>query len=95
MSKLTIKLKGLFKNDLKLRDIDSATISFNRMRKVIGILGVALPFALYLGCFFFGESTFGFDFNHAKIALQPSISHYFNTNMREVFTGTMCAVSLF
>lgn len=59
-------------------------ISFQTTRKAVGWLGVLLPFALWWG----GELITGTN-------LQPSISHYYYTHMREVFVGVLCAVSLF
>ncbi|MBX2913391.1 MAG: hypothetical protein M9954_14055 [Cyclobacteriaceae bacterium] len=59
-------------------------ISFRATRRAIGVLGVALPFLLWWG---------GLLLN--RTALQPSISHYYFTNMREAFVGVLCAVSLF
>ncbi|MFZ1808556.1 MAG: hypothetical protein WAU36_15090 [Cyclobacteriaceae bacterium] len=59
-------------------------ISFRATRRAIGMLGVALPFVLWWG---------GLLIN--RTALQPSISHYYYTSMREAFVGVLCAVSLF
>ncbi|MEO7991199.1 MAG: DUF998 domain-containing protein [Chryseolinea sp.] len=55
------------------------------MRNAIGWLGSMLPVALIVGSFLFGPCDI----------IQPSISHYYFTNMREVFVGLMCAVGLF
>lgn len=60
-------------------------ISFLTLRKAIGWLGCSLPFVLVLGSFLLG------DCHH----VQPSISHYYYTNMREVFVGILCSVGLF
>lgn len=59
-------------------------ISFKTTRRAVGILGITLPWALWAGTFIFR----GHD-------LQPSISHFYYTNMREVFVGVLCAVALF
>lgn len=59
-------------------------IHIQTLRKSIGWLGVSLPFVLWWG----GALLAG-------TKLQPSISHYYYTHMREVFVGVMCAVSLF
>lgn len=59
--------------------------AYRRLRRVIGYLGVFLPIILVL------LSLFEF-FN---TDVQPSISHYYFTNLREIFTGTLCAVGLF
>ena len=52
---------------------------------MIGILGVSLPIVLVLLSLI---SLFDTD-------IQPSISHYYYTNLREIFTGTLCGVGLF
>ena len=65
---------------------DAPTItSYRRIRKSIGTMGAGLPWVLVglSGVHFFGTEV------------QPSISDYYYTNLRELFTGTLCAVSLF
>ena len=59
--------------------------SYRRIRKSIGTMGAGLPWVLVglSGIHFFGTEV------------QPSISDYYYTNFRELFTGTLCAVSLF
>lgn len=59
--------------------------AYRRLRRAIGYLGTLLPVILVsLSLFkFFGTS------------IQPSISHYYFSNLREIFTGTLCAVGLF
>lgn len=59
--------------------------TYRRIRKAIGWLGMLLPVTLvFLSLFpFFGTE------------IQGSISSYYYTNFREIFTGTLCAVSLF
>ncbi|WP_296151144.1 hypothetical protein [uncultured Flavobacterium sp.] len=59
--------------------------TYRRIRRAIGYLGISLPLLLV----FFSL----FDF--FKTEIQPSISHYYYTNLREIFTGTLCAVGLF
>lgn len=67
-------------------------ISFLTLRKAIGWLGVLLPIVL-----FFGNHILNFftDYEKGCDPFKSSISHYFYTRMGEVFTGTLCAVSLF
>jgi len=60
-------------------------ISYQTLRKTIGWLGILLPFAMILGAEIFSGCK----------TVQPSISHYYYTNMREIFVGILCAVSLF
>lgn len=62
-------------------DVDS----YRRIRKSIGVLGVSLPIIL---CLFSVIPFF-------KTSIQPSISHYYYTHLRELFTGVLCAVGLF
>lgn len=64
-------------------DYDMQT--YRRLRKAIGWLGIGLPFVLVL----FSLIPF------FKTGVQESISYYYYTNLREVFTGVLCAVSLF
>jgi len=59
--------------------------TFRRIRKAIGWLGISLPVALVL------LSLIPF----FKTGIQDSISSYYYTNFRELFTGVLCAVSLF
>ena len=66
------------------RSATPEVISFRTTRRAIGLLGILLPVAL----FFSSLSPEGF-------TLQPSISHFYYTNMREIFVGVLCAVSLF
>ncbi len=61
-------------------------ITFRRIRKAIGVLGMALPVTLLLLSLIPFFKTNG---------IQPSISHYYYTNLREIFTGILCAVGLF
>lgn len=59
--------------------------SYRRIRRAIGYLGIFLPIVLVILSFI--------DFFDTDV--QPSISHYYYTNFREIFTGTLCAVGLF
>lgn len=59
--------------------------TYRRIRKAIGILGIALPFVLI---------TFSM-IPLFPTQVQPSISDYYYTNLRELFTGCLCAVGLF
>ena len=59
--------------------------TYRRLRKAIGWLGIGLPFVLVL----FSLIPF------FETDVQESISYYYYTNLREVFTGVLCAVSLF
>ncbi len=59
--------------------------SYRRLRRAIGYLGVFLPIVLVV------LSLFSF-FN---TVIQPSISDYYYTNLRDIFTCTLGAVGLF
>ena len=65
------------------KDIDKRT--YRRIRTAIGIIGFILPLSLIIGT----EVAF---FQTDK---KPSISHYYYSNFREIFTGSLCAVGLF
>jgi len=58
--------------------------SYLTLRKVIGLLGLALPFVLSFGAF----AVF-------RQELQSSISYYYWTGMRDVFVGTLFAIGFF
>ena len=59
--------------------------TYRRIRRAVGYLGISLPvFLVVLSVVPFFKTT-----------VQSSISHYYYTNFREIFTGTLCAVSLF
>lgn len=57
--------------------------SYRRLRRLIGILGIALPFLCLLGLAI------------TKEPLQSSISHCYHTNVRDVFVGIMIGVGMF
>ena len=59
-------------------------ISFKYLRRLIGILGMLLPWACLFGGWLF-----------ARVPLQPSISHYYYTNARDVFVGLLVATAMF
>ena len=58
--------------------------SYLRLRQLLGILGLILPFALILGLWLI-----------FKVDQPGSISEYYYTGMGDVFVGIMCAVGLF
>jgi hypothetical protein len=59
-------------------------ISYLLLRKALGWIAIAMPFALGLGAWFF-----------EGIPWADSISAYYYTSMRDVFVGTMFAVGVF
>ncbi|MGQ0739748.1 MAG: hypothetical protein ACT4OJ_11855 [Bacteroidota bacterium] len=66
-------------------DNQGLVISYLTLRKAVGILGMILPFLLFFGYLFFERSC----------TFPPSISHFYYTDIGNVFVGTLCAVSLF
>jgi hypothetical protein len=59
-------------------------ISYLAMRRLIGILGISLPFVVVIGGFTQGDP-----------ALQWSISGYYYSNMRDLYVGILSGVALF
>ena len=64
---------------------DPEVISFKTMRRMIGILGMALPVILFFWSVCLTQDHF----------LLDSISSYYHTNRRDLFVGILCAVSFF
>lgn len=60
-------------------------VSYRTLRRVVGYLGIALPFVLWLGCKLL-------DGDHHVL---PSISAYAGSDMKNVLTGVLFAVALF
>jgi hypothetical protein len=60
-------------------------ISYLTLRKAVGILGIILPFLLMIG----------FKIFNPHCEFPSSISHFYYTDMGNLFVGTLCAVSLF
>ena len=66
-------------------DLENKIKTYRRIRRSIGYLGFFLPIVLVA----FSLIPF------FKTSIQTSISSYYYTNLREIFTGTLCAVGLF
>lgn len=62
-----------------------ALISYKALRKAIGWIGILIPVVLIWGSYQFSECR----------QVQPSISHYYYTNVRELFVGAISGVALF
>jgi hypothetical protein len=58
--------------------------SYLALRKIIGYLGLLLPFVLFLGALKLSQTT-----------MQDSVSAYYYTYMRDVFVGTLWAIGFF
>lgn len=79
-------------------------MSYHRMRRCVGYLGIGLPFALLIGDWMFHNLKI---YQNPKLMLmckdnytsanhsRDSISEYFYTPMGELFVGTLCAVAFF
>ena len=63
---------------------DPLVISYLGLRKVVGIIGLALPFALAFGRIFLQGH-----------GIEGSISCYYYTVMRNVLVGSLCAIGVF
>src|SRR5256885_5951318 len=63
---------------------DSLVISYLGLRKAIGIIGMALPFVLALGANVLEGP-----------GIEPSVSNYYYTDMRDVLVGSLCAIAVF
>lgn len=64
---------------------DPLVISYLKLRKAVGVIGIALPFVLAFGGMALLE----------KPAIESSVSHYYHTGMRDVFVGSLCAIGVF
>ncbi len=62
----------------------SIITSYLSLRRLIGILGILLPFICVLGGLLFSD-----------IPIRTSISSYYHTNMRDSFVGLLVGVALF
>lgn len=62
----------------------SFIVSYLTLRRLIGILGMLLPFACLLGGSLF-----------QNVPVRDSISAYYHSNMRDIFVGLLLGVSLF
>src|ERR1700721_2801176 len=66
------------------RPKDPIVLSYLALRKAVGAVALALPFVLAIPYWLLA--------NHA---LQSSISAYYYTGMRNLFVGSLCAISMF
>lgn len=62
----------------------SLALSYLGVRRAIGIIGISLPFVLLVGAWLID-----------RLGVQPSISDYYYTVMRNVFVGSMAANGVF
>jgi hypothetical protein len=69
---------------LSLPSSATAVRNYLTLRKLIGILGIALPLVMFLG-----ERLL------CSTRLQPTISDYYYTHMRDAFVGILWAIGVF
>ena len=62
---------------------NTLVMSYRAQRQFLGYLGVALPLSLWL------SST------RANVPLEPSISDYYYTDMRDLLVGILCGIGFF
>ncbi|MCC6182611.1 MAG: DUF998 domain-containing protein [Bacteroidia bacterium] len=80
--------KGQIENPREYEQLEKENklvLSYLTVRKLIGILGFFLPIILLLVPIILSACCY----------IQPSISNYYHTIMRDVFVGYMCALSIF
>ena len=63
----------------------SQTISYKKLRRAVGIVGISIPFVLYFGNYWLGNCSI----------VQSSISYYYYTKMSYFLVGSICAISFF
>jgi hypothetical protein len=63
--------------------IDNIDISYITLRRLIGILGMLLPFICVIGSLITSNSV------------EDSISSYYHTNMRDIFVGVLVILAVF
>jgi hypothetical protein len=76
------KVKGQMKKEINIDN--SLVFSYLTLRKAIGFLGCALPFAVSLGALFI-----------FRTGIQSSISNYYYTGTRDVLVGALWAIGFF
>ena len=62
----------------------SFMFSYLALRKTLGLLGITLPFVLWLGALLLFQT-----------GIQSSLSSYYHTGMGDVFVGTLCVIGVF
>jgi len=70
--------------DIAPRATDPIVLSYLDLRKAVGFVAIGLPFVLAIGWWLFDGHV-----------LESSISSYYYTGMRNLFVGSLCAISMF
>jgi len=82
---------------------ENRVISYHKMRLAVGVIGILLPFSLWIFNTIINETgildnpnliIFSHTYESAE-NLKSSISHFYYTSVGKLFTGALCAVSLF
>ncbi|MDX8054489.1 DUF998 domain-containing protein [Lentzea sp. BCCO 10_0798] len=71
-------------DDYWFKPYRGTVISYNTLRRLVGIIGMALPVVLVFGSFWLLKKPIG-----------PSISSYYHTDLRDWFVGSMWAFGVF
>ena len=56
-----------------------------RLRRIVGVLGIGLPFVLAIASFVCADAT----------TVKDSISAYYHSEMRNIFVGILCVIGMF
>jgi hypothetical protein len=75
---------GTASSDRVKEETNSLVFNYKKLRTVVGILGISLPFTTGLGAWLVFHT-----------GLQGSISSYYYTGLRDVFVGTLWAIGFF
>ncbi|MBK8349776.1 MAG: DUF998 domain-containing protein [Saprospiraceae bacterium] len=78
-----MKVKDNVHNDVS-ESPDQMLISYMLLRRLVGTIGVMLPLLLLIGCCVYCGDC-----------IQPSISAYYNTLLRDIFVGALCSIAVF
>ena len=71
----------------------SLLISYRTLRKIVGVLGLSLPFTLLGGVYVTNVLLNGGLVSDLRV--ENSVSSYYHTEMRDVFVGTLCVIGFF
>jgi len=80
-------IRSFQKSIVKTNTNTSNLASFRDLKRALGWLGMVLPAICILGGLFPGHNLNG-------LWVQPSISHYYHTNMRDVLVGLLGCVAI-
>jgi len=81
---ITTKEQNLLKSKM-ISSLSHTFVSHLTLRRIIGLMGFALPILLAGGCRFFGDCD----------TILSTLSHYYHTVMRDVFVGILFTLAWF